>query len=72
MLIFSRDGTAAGVHHVGLYLGEGRMVHAPRTGKTVEVVEVWSSAYWSREFIGAVRAVPAAAPVPADPLPAAA
>jgi hypothetical protein len=72
MLVFSSDGTAAGVHHVGLYLGEGRMVHAPRTGKTVEVVDVWSSAYWTGEFIGAVRAIPAAAPAPAAPLPAAA
>jgi peptidoglycan DL-endopeptidase CwlO len=28
------------LHHVGLYLGNGRMVHAPRAGKPVQVSEV--------------------------------
>ena len=27
-----------GLGHVGLYLGNGRMVHAPQTGRNVEVV----------------------------------
>ncbi|MER8182781.1 NlpC/P60 family protein [Kitasatospora sp. NPDC094015] len=28
------------LHHVGIYLGDGRLLHAPRTGKTVEIVGV--------------------------------
>jgi cell wall-associated NlpC family hydrolase len=28
----------AGLGHVGIYIGESRMVHAPQTGRTVEVV----------------------------------
>ena len=67
MLLFSDNGQPSGIHHVGLYLGgQGRFLHAPRTGLPVTVVDnLWQSAYYSRQFIGAVRAVPAAAPRPA-------
>lgn len=40
--------------HVGIYLGEGRFVHAPKTGATVRV-ERMESAYWVRRFDGARR-----------------
>jgi cell wall-associated NlpC family hydrolase len=30
------------VHHVGIYAGDGRMVDAPRRGKTVGLHDVWS------------------------------
>jgi cell wall-associated NlpC family hydrolase len=43
-----------GLGHVGLYLGEGRMVHAPQTGRDVEVVRLASTNYGSR-LIGARR-----------------
>jgi cell wall-associated NlpC family hydrolase len=47
-----------GLGHVGLYLGRGRMVHAPHSGKTVEVVGLASSNYGSR-LVGARRVTPA-------------
>ncbi len=37
-----------GLGHVGLYLGRGRMVHAPQTGRNVEVVRLSSTNYGSR------------------------
>jgi hypothetical protein len=38
-------------HHVGIYDGQGGMVHAPRTGKTVEVVHnVLKDAYYSSQL----------------------
>ncbi|OLM27755.1 putative secreted protein [Pseudonocardia sp. Ae717_Ps2] len=41
----------------GLYLGNGQMLHAPQTGDVVKVEpDIWSSPYYSGEFIGAVRA----------------
>jgi hypothetical protein len=43
-----------GLGHVGLYLGRGRMVHAPRTGRTVEVVRLTDTGYGSR-LIGVRR-----------------
>jgi cell wall-associated NlpC family hydrolase len=33
----------ATIHHVAMYLGDGRMVHAPRTGKPVQIASVY---YW--------------------------
>ncbi|GAA3395521.1 C40 family peptidase [Cryptosporangium minutisporangium] len=41
------------IHHVGVYLGRGLMVHAPTTGDVVRVAPVW----WS-EFFSAGRVVP--------------
>jgi peptidoglycan DL-endopeptidase CwlO len=45
-----------GLGHVGLYLGRGRMVHAPQTGRNVEVIRLASTNYGSR-LIGARRVV---------------
>ncbi len=43
-----------GLGHVGLYIGKGRIVHAPQSGRDVEVVRLASSNYGSR-LIGARR-----------------
>jgi cell wall-associated NlpC family hydrolase len=40
--------------HVGIYLGEGKFVHAPKTGSTVRV-ENAASGYWMKRFSGARR-----------------
>ena len=42
VLVFSGYG------HVGLYVGRGRMVHAPNSGRVVEVVRLGRSHYGSR------------------------
>jgi cell wall-associated NlpC family hydrolase len=44
----------SGLGHVGLYLGRGRMVHAPHSGRTVEVVTLGRSHYGDR-LVGARR-----------------
>jgi cell wall-associated NlpC family hydrolase len=41
--------------HVGIYIGEGRFIHAPRSGGEVRV-ENMRQAYWSKRFNGARRA----------------
>jgi cell wall-associated NlpC family hydrolase len=43
--------------HVGIYLGEGRFVHAPRTGAHVRVENVYTP-YWRSRFNGARRLDP--------------
>ena len=43
--------------HVGIYLGDDRFVHAPKTGARVRV-ESLRSAYWAARFNGA-RRIPA-------------
>ncbi|HMC14395.1 MAG TPA: NlpC/P60 family protein, partial [Albitalea sp.] len=54
--------------HVGIYIGEGKFIHAPRPGGEVRVEDM-GFAYWARRFTGARRidavAAPAASAVPA-------
>ena len=45
--------------HVGIYVGEGRFVHAPRPGRRVRA-ESMESAYWKARFNGARRLAPPA------------
>jgi cell wall-associated NlpC family hydrolase len=40
--------------HVGIYLGDGRFVHAPKTGAQVRV-EKFDNPYWNRRYDGARR-----------------
>lgn len=47
-----------GLGHVGMYIGRGRMVHAPSSGRLVEIVKLRDSNYGSR-LVGARRIVPA-------------
>lgn len=51
LVFFGRKGR---VDHVGIYLGEGRFVHAPRTGKDVTVSSL-DTGYWSGKFMEARR-----------------
>lgn len=51
LLFFRIDGKMS---HVGLYVGEGRFVHAPSSGKVVSV-DALNSEYYTRAFLGAGR-----------------
>lgn len=42
-----------GLGHVGMYVGKGKMIHSPSTGKTVRVEKV--SGWRKASFAGAVR-----------------
>jgi cell wall-associated NlpC family hydrolase len=53
--------------HVGIYIGEGKFIHAPRTGSEVRIEDM-RQAYWDRRFTGARRAeavAPGTGPGPA-------
>ncbi len=52
LVFFSRRGK--NVDHVGIYIGDGQFVHAPRTGKDVEVATL-ATGYWSQKFFQARR-----------------
>ena len=41
--------------HVGIYVGEGKFIHAPRSGAEVRVEDM-RVAYWNKRFTGARRA----------------
>ncbi|GAB48867.1 C40 family peptidase [Mobilicoccus pelagius] len=35
-------------HHVGIYVGRGRMIHSPRSGKPVQVTKIWRGASYGK------------------------
>ncbi|WP_245642577.1 C40 family peptidase [Nonomuraea candida] len=47
-LLFSK-----GLGHMGLYAGDGKMVHAPQTGDVVKIVDL--DDYWRSRLVGAIR-----------------
>lgn len=49
--------------HVGIYIGEDKFIHAPRSGSNVRVEDM-STKYWAKRFTGARR--PADAPAAAS------
>lgn len=59
LVFFNMDGPLG---HVGLYVGEGRMVEAPHTGDVVKVVSFTSGTY-AATYAGAVRPMPRSSPV---------
>jgi murein DD-endopeptidase len=48
----------SGLGHVGIYIGRGRMVHAPHSGSRVQVVRLGGSSYGAR-LVGVRRVVKA-------------
>lgn len=55
-LVFFRNA-AGSVHHVGMYVGDGRMIHAPSTGSSVSVVSLGAQPY-AGEYAGGRRLTP--------------
>lgn len=43
--------------HVGIYLGDGRFIHAPSSGGGIHVVDM-NESYWAKRFNGARRLPP--------------
>lgn len=53
-LVFFQTGSKHRISHVGIYVANGRFIHSPATGKTVQVSSL-SESYWARHFAGAKR-----------------
>lgn len=51
LVFFGRRGH---VDHVGIYIGNGQFLHAPRTGRDVTVSSL-TSGYWSQKYLEARR-----------------
>lgn len=54
LLFFSFRDRRRPSQHVGIYLGDNKMVHAPVTGGKVQIVNADES-QWTSRFVGAVR-----------------
>ena len=53
LVFFNTSGK--GVSHVGIYVGGGKMIHSPSSGKTVVKVSNINSSYYSSRFVTAKR-----------------
>lgn len=54
LVFFDTDKKTAGADHVGIYMGNGKMFHTPRPGKSAEVTDITSGYYMDR-FMGGRR-----------------
>lgn len=53
-LVFSSTNDAGTITHVGIYVGDNKMIHSPNSGKNVEKVDL-SNNYWKNCYVGAKR-----------------
>ena len=54
MFFATKPGEQA--HHVGMYVGDGKFIHAPRTGDVVKISSL-DEPYFRKEFAGGRRFV---------------
>ena len=53
-LVIFATGSGSGPNHAGIYVGEGRFVHAPSRGGVVRV-DFLNDEYWRRSYLSAKR-----------------
>lgn len=53
LIFFGSEGQ---ISHVGIYVGEGRFIHAPRTGSVVRLEKI-DTPYWLARYSGARRVI---------------
>lgn len=53
-MVFFRTMGGKRISHVGLYLGNDRFIHAPRTGRRIEITSL-SNKYWNAKYATARR-----------------
>ena len=54
LVFFHTSGRHHRITHVGIYISNGRFIHAPTYGKTVQISSL-DEAYWAKRFVGAKR-----------------
>ncbi|MDW7615802.1 C40 family peptidase [Peribacillus simplex] len=54
LLFFAYDKGKGKVHHVGMYIGDGKMIHSPNSSTHVRIDEIKTSGY-GKEYAGARR-----------------
>ena len=55
-LVFFSFAQNGKVDHVGLYIGNGKMINSPKTGDVVKTVDITTS-YWQSRFVTARRII---------------
>jgi len=52
--VFFKGNGRGQISHVGLYIGEGKFIHSPRTGKNIRIDSLANS-YWKKNYTTAKR-----------------
>jgi len=55
LVFFGRDGDPSRIHHVGMYIGDGNMIHAPQAGMLVSVSSLHGRIASRGDYVGACR-----------------
>ncbi|WP_049026095.1 C40 family peptidase, partial [Klebsiella pneumoniae] len=53
-LVFFRTRGRGAADHVGVYVGNGKFIQSPRTGRDIQITSL-SEDYWVRHYVGARR-----------------
>ncbi|STR34008.1 lipoprotein [Klebsiella grimontii] len=53
-LVFFRTRGRGTADHVGVYVGNGKFIQSPRTGRDIQITSL-SDDYWVRHYVGARR-----------------
>ena len=53
-LVFFQNTYKAGISHVGIYVGDGKFIHSPQSGKVVSYADL-NSDYYTSHYYGAAR-----------------
>lgn len=54
LLFFAYEEGKGSIHHVAIYYGDGKMIHSPNTGKTIEILSL-KGTYYEKELCAARR-----------------
>lgn len=54
LLFFAYEEGKGKIHHVGIYYGDGKMLHSPKTGKVIEIIEL-KDTFYEKELCAARR-----------------
>jgi cell wall-associated NlpC family hydrolase len=56
-LVFYSFEATSNINHVGLYIGDGKMIHSPKTGDVAKTTDITTS-YWETRLVTARRIIP--------------
>lgn len=57
LIFFAYDSGKGKVHHVGMYAGNGQMIHSPKSESSIELIPL-DAPYFVKEYAGARRYLP--------------
>ena len=54
LMFFAHNGGKGKVYHVSMYVGDGKMIHAPNSSRSIEIISI-ETALYKKNYSGARR-----------------